>query len=179
MKTAIRARHSLAQVFGASKVDKPVDDFYSSGQAQLCPPDRSAHISNHDAVHIDVCTIFPFYIPKMRSRSLTTLEPQSTGIRAKVFERAQNSQRRSLETGFEAACRKAQKKGRKPPTKREYYHDHWGTPYAIGFPFLAVPVLVAAGAGYYFASNPSSMPEGTGMHGGRFIFLQSQLTSTF
>jgi hypothetical protein len=50
--SAIRSKHisSSAKLFGTSKHEKILNDFYDSGAAKLCPPDNSAHISSHNAV---------------------------------------------------------------------------------------------------------------------------------
>ncbi|KAH7034662.1 uncharacterized protein B0I36DRAFT_82922 [Microdochium trichocladiopsis] len=51
---AIRTSHtsSVGRLFGASRSEKVADSFYDSGQAKLCPPDNSAHISAHNSVVI-------------------------------------------------------------------------------------------------------------------------------
>lgn len=140
LRTVIRYRHSAAVVFGQAKLDKPVDDWYLSNQAKHCDPRNSAHISTHNSVRIN-----------------------ETEVRAKLFNRARESQRRALDNAYLKACAKSKKKGRKPPTKDQYYHDHWGHPHSYVLPFLAVPVVIAGGA--YYAGEVDSMNAGAGQPG--------------
>jgi len=127
-------------VFGQAKHDKPVDDFYLSGRASQCHPSNSAHISTHNVVRIN-----------------------ETAVRAALFNRARESQRRALDNAYLRACTKAKKKGRKPPVKDDYVHSHWDHPYFYALPFLAVPIVIAGGV--YYASEIDSMHEGNGQPG--------------
>jgi hypothetical protein len=86
---------SIGRVLGTSKQERISDTFHSSGAARLCPPDNSAHISSHNS------------------------------IKMVVAKQAQTVFNTRLDIQYEKACRRAEKKGRKIPSRQDYY-DHWG-----------------------------------------------------
>ncbi|SPO00748.1 related to large-conductance mechanosensitive channel [Cephalotrichum gorgonifer] len=103
----VRARDST--LFGLSSHDKVVDAFHSSGAAQRCPPDNSAHVSAHSSVNI---------------------------AKIAAMVRAEARYRANLTTEFERARKRAAKKGREIESEKEYY-DHWGQRYSMFGPWVA------------------------------------------
>ena len=86
------------------------DKFYESGQADMCPPDNSAHISSHNAVRTnDEALLASNQIEKVQNRMRAV-------------------QNKRLEDNYQKACKRAEKKGRKLPPKDQYY-NHWGYSY--------------------------------------------------
>ncbi|KAM5355078.1 hypothetical protein ACJ41O_001724 [Fusarium nematophilum] len=108
---SVRASHisSVSKVFKMSKSEKVADKFYDSGAANLCPPDNSAHISSHNAVRAPDPDV-PAHLAK------------------KIQGRLRDMHERRLEENYQKACKRAEKKGRKLPPKKQYY-DHWGYSY--------------------------------------------------
>ena len=98
---AIRIRHqsSTAKMLGLSKHDKVNDSFYNSGTAQMCPPDNSAHISSHNSVHVE-----------------------HSALMALTHERLRLRRKMEIDRAYDKACKRAAKKGRKPPPKEDYYY---------------------------------------------------------
>ncbi|KAH8596636.1 hypothetical protein B0O99DRAFT_685632 [Bisporella sp. PMI_857] len=137
---AIRVRHSsnTGKILGTSKHEKVSNDFYSSGAANLCPPNNSAHISSHNAVHA-----------------------KQSAIKAATFERLRRRRQMELDDAYKKACKRAEKKGRKPPSRDECYYGAWGYPYMMYGPYMAMPMY----GGAYYAGDPCTMNTGTGMHG--------------
>lgn len=103
-ETAIRSSHisTMGSVL-KSKDHKVAEQFYTSGAANLCPPDNSAHISAHNAVRFD--------------------DAQSSTERAR---RARHEQK--VEENYQKAKKRAEKSGRQLPPRDEYY-SHWGYSY--------------------------------------------------
>lgn len=116
---AVRAAgtSSVSRLLGASSQDKIAQGFHESGRASLCPPDRSAHVSAHNAVR----QLQPRGAPFTRQEKL-------------LYHRRERQQRQ-LELNYQKACRRAQRKGRKLPPRDEYY-DHWGYQYYMYSPFM-------------------------------------------
>ena len=104
----------------------------------MCPPDNSAHISSHNAVRVE-----------------------ESAVRALTLERMQMRRKMELEAAYEKACKRAEKKGRKPPPRDEYYYGPWGYPYLMYGPFMAVPMY----GGMYYAGDPCAMNVGAGSSG--------------
>lgn len=143
----IRASHisSVGQILGMSKNEKIAEAFYTSGQADLCPPDRSAHISSHNAVKV---------VDADKRRQL-------------VHQRSHNAQVARLEENYKRAQRRAQKRGRQIPPRDEYYL-HWGYPYLMYGPWVypvyyttpiypgCDPITTQAGTGYVGACAAGS-----------------------
>lgn len=113
----IRTTHisSVGKLLGASKNEKVADNFHTSGAASLCPPDKSAHISSHNAVKYAEGTT-------------------NTGQRRVRAQIAAAYQAR-LDDQYAKAKRRAEKKGRKIPPKEQYY-DHWGYSYYAYGPYM-------------------------------------------
>jgi hypothetical protein len=137
---AIRTRHvsTGGRIFGKSKHEKLTNAFYDSGAAKLCPPDKSAHISSHNAV---------------QTNEDATL--RSVRWRLRAMRKTQ------LEDAHIKACKRAKTKGRPVPTKDEYYYGAWGYPYMMYGPYMAFPMY----GGIYYAGDPCTMVTGTGMAG--------------
>lgn len=135
---AIRAKHisSSAKIFGTSKHEKVLDNFYNSGAAKLCPPDNSAHISSHSAVKA--------------SESATMERVNATLRKRREIE---------LDDAYKKACKRAQAKGRPVPARDQYYYGY-GYPYMMMYPYMCVPMY----GGVYYA-DPYCMPMGAGMAG--------------
>ena len=104
----------------------------------MCPPDNSAHISSHNAVHVE-----------------------ESAIRALTLERMQLRRKMELDIAYGKACKRAEKKGRKPPPRDEYYYGAWGYPYLMYGPYMAMPMY----GGMYYAGDPCAMNVGAGHPG--------------
>lgn len=135
---AIRSKHisSSAKIFGTSKHEKILNNFYDSGAAKLCPPDNSAHISSHNAVKIN-----------------------EDATRALVFGALRKRREKELDDAYQKACKRAKSKGRTIPPRDQYYYGPWGYPYMMYGPWMCYPV-----GGMYYA-DPCMMPMGVGMAG--------------
>lgn len=123
---------SLSRFLGVSNQEKVSQNFHDSGRASLCPPDKSAHISAHNAV---------------RNSAQETVSK---------FSRLR--QHRQLELNYEKACKRAEKKGRKLPPREQYY-DHWGYQYYMYSPFI-YPMYFTPGL--YPGWDPGFVSSGTG-----------------
>lgn len=123
---------SLSNMLGVSNQGKVTQNFYDSGQANLCPPDKSAHISAHNAV---------------RNQSLD-----------KVKNYSKERQQRQLEHNYEKARKRAQRKGRELPPRDQYY-DHWGYQYYMYSPFV-YPMYFTPGL--YYGWDPGFVSTGAG-----------------
>lgn len=126
---------SLSRMLGVSTQERVTQDFHNSGQANLCPPDKSAHISAHNAVR-----------------------PQAPSARDRVRDYARARQYRQLELNYEKACRRAGKKGRALPPREQYY-DHWGYQYYMYSPFV-YPLYFTPGL--YYGWDPGFVASGGG-----------------
>lgn len=127
--------NSVSRVLGVSSQDKAAESFHTSGQAQFCPPDKSAHISSHNAVRAGT-------------------DMSSTRDRLAAY--ARDRKYRQLELNYEKARRRAEKKGRKLPPRDEYY-DHWGYSYFMYSPFI-YPMYFTPGM--YYGWDPGYVSSG-------------------
>lgn len=128
---------TVSRILGVSNQDKAAQSFLSSGRAELCPPDKSAHISAHNAV---------------RQTSATS------SIHSRVTGYQQARQQRQLEINYEKACKRAKKKGRTLPPRDEYY-NHWGYQYYMYSPFV-YPLYFTPGL--YYGWDPGFVNTGSG-----------------
>ncbi len=135
---AIRASHvsAVSGLFGArqTKHEKISDAFHSS-KANLCLPDQSAHISTHNA------------IPEAPE---SAYDPR-TARRHKVEERQRLAMEKQLNDAYEKACKRAIKKGRQPPQKKEFREKHYGFEHASAYPYrnyYATPFMYPYGLYY-------------------------------
>ncbi len=123
------------------------DTFHASGAAQLCPPDNSAHISSHNAVQ-----------PQPDPTAKLTRDEQ---YRQQVDMRRAAAYRRSIDSAYAKAEKRAAKKGRKIPPREQYY-DHWGYPYvyygAYVSPIWWAPGMYSYAGPGYIASCGSGTP---------------------
>lgn len=126
---------SISRVLGVSGQDKVAQNFHDSGKASLCPPDKSAHISAHNAVR-----------------------EHTADARNQVTSYSRERQHRQLELNYEKACKRAQKKGRKLPPRDQYY-DHWGYQYYMYSPFI-YPLYFTPGL--YYGWDPGFVSTGAG-----------------
>lgn len=133
----IRSAHigSVSRALGMSDQDKAAESFHTSGQAQFCPPDKSAHISSHNAVRA---------------------APDLSSARDRLTAYARDRKYRQLELNYEKARRRAEKKGRKVPPRDEYY-DHWGYSYFMYSPFI-YPMYFTPGM--YYGWDPGYVSSG-------------------
>ncbi|KAF7543120.1 hypothetical protein G7Z17_g10998 [Cylindrodendrum hubeiense] len=129
---SVRTSHisSIGKVLGISSNEKIDEKFHTSGVANLCPPDNSAHISSHNAVKLDLSG-----------------ETKADAVR----RYAQDAHQRRLEESYQKACKRAEKKGRKLPPREQYY-DHWGYSYYMYgpwmYPMYFTPGMYYAAPGY-------------------------------
>jgi hypothetical protein len=84
-----------------------MDRFYESPAALNCRPDKSAHISAHNAVRVE-----------------------------KLYNHSKKVHEAKLEEAYLKAQKRAAKKGRKLPARDEYY-NHWGYTYYMYGPWMA------------------------------------------
>jgi hypothetical protein len=133
----VRASHinSVSRALGVSDQDKTTESFHASGQAQLCPPDKSAHISSHNAVRAP---------------------PDASSAKERLTAYARDRKYRQLELNYEKARRRAEKKGRRLPPRDEYY-DHWGYSYFMYSPFI-YPMYFTPGM--YYGWDPGYVSSG-------------------
>lgn len=134
----IRASNTgtVSRILGVSNQDKAAQNFLASGRAELCPPDKSAHISAHNAVRQNPTTSFHAY----------------------VVQQQHARQQRQLELNYEKACKRAKKKGRTLPPRDEYY-NHWGYQYYMYSPFV-YPLYFTPGL--YYGWDPGFVSTGSG-----------------
>nr|UWK20117.1 hypothetical protein TPOLY_g2 [Trichoderma polysporum] len=125
----------LGKLLGVSTNDKLAESLHTPGVADTCPPDKSAHISFHNAVK--------------------TVE---TAGRKKVTAQARKRHRQWLEQEYKKAAKRAEKKGRTFPAK-ENYCSRWGAQYSMYGPYPFPPWFVP---GMYYGWDPSIVPNGTG-----------------
>ncbi|KAI0003470.1 hypothetical protein F4779DRAFT_601953 [Xylariaceae sp. FL0662B] len=139
---SIRAAHvsSVGKILGMSKNEKVSESFHASGQASLCPPDNSAHISAHNSV---------------RFRDVDR-------YRDMVHRQLHLSHQMHLDENYKKAQKRAQKKGRELPPRDEYYHMYWGYPYMPYAPYV-YPMYVTPGV--YPYSDPGTAVMGSGAQG--------------
>ncbi|KAI1082080.1 hypothetical protein F5B20DRAFT_534317 [Whalleya microplaca] len=136
---SIRAAHvsSVGKIFGVSKNEKISESFHASGQANLCPPDNSAHISAHNSVKFQD-------VDKYRDS---------------VRRRLHLSHQMHLDENYEKAQKRAKKKGRQLPPRDEYYYMYWGYPYMLYAPYV-YPMYVTPGI--YPCGDPGVAAMGSG-----------------
>lgn len=119
------------------------EKFHSSGQAQLHPPDNSAHISSHNAVKI-------------------APDPNVAKPPKELVERTLAARhRRRIDEAYAKAQKRAQQKGREIPSKDQYY-THWGYPYVVYGPYM-YPVWYSPAV--YGVSPSITAVCGTGANG--------------
>lgn len=133
---------SLMRTLGMSTQDRLTQDFYGSGRAQMCPPDKSAHLSAHNAVHVPA---------------------NGNTITDKLRRAARERQRRQLELDYQKARKRAEKNGRTLPPRDEYY-NHWGYSYYMYSPFM-YPMYFSPGV-YYGGTDPGLLGGSTYGWGG-------------
>lgn len=138
---SIRARHvsTISKLFNDDKHDKVADEFYSSGRAKLCPPEKGAHISTHNSM--------PAY---------STTDPVYQVVQDRYAARA----RKVLEESFEKACKRAKKRGRPLPERKKFEEEHFGYKKRNDYPYVNTynsPFMYPYGL-YY-------IPMGTGSYG--------------
>ncbi|TAQ86885.1 hypothetical protein B7494_g4772, partial [Chlorociboria aeruginascens] len=138
---AIRSRHieQSSKIFGTSKHEKVLDKFYDSGNAKLCTPSNSAHVSSHPSVR--------------------TIQ---SDIRERVFAAKTLQRKRELDNAYKRAVQRAKAKGRRVPDRGDYYGSAWGYPYMMYGPYMA-PIYGYGGV--YYAGDPCTMAQGTGVVG--------------
>ncbi|KAG6025481.1 hypothetical protein E4U41_001510 [Claviceps citrina] len=117
----------MASLVRSAKGDKYIEKFYQSGRAELCPPDNSAHISAHNAVHSSEADDRMTVLGHMRLR-----------------------QEMKMDQNYKKACRRAEKKGRSLPPREEYY-THWGYAYFMYSPAMYPTYL---SPGMYYGWDP-------------------------
>ncbi|ORY57814.1 uncharacterized protein BCR38DRAFT_354067 [Pseudomassariella vexata] len=135
---SIRSSHisSMGKLLGVSKNEKIAENFYTSGQANMCPPDKSAHISAHNAVKMDT-------------------DVSRDSIQAATYRSVHLAQVARIDENYKKAKRRAAKKGRTIPPRDEYYY-YWGYPYMVYGPWM-YPVT----PGFYYA-DPCTAAIGSG-----------------
>ncbi|KAG8157449.1 hypothetical protein KVR01_012833 [Diaporthe batatas] len=127
--------NTVGRALGMSDQDKAAESFHASGQARLCPPDRSAHISSHNAVRAP---------------------PAASSVRDRLAAHARDRKYQQLELSYHKACRRAERKGRKLPPRDQYY-DHWGYSYYMYGPFM-YPMYFTPGM--YYGWDPGYVSSG-------------------
>jgi hypothetical protein len=105
--SAIRTSNmsTMTRIMRLDPQEKVTEAFYSSGKATQCPPDKSAHISSHNAV---------------------TFHESTARERVQAQSKARYNEK--LEKNYLKAQKRAEKKGRKLPDRDDYY-AHWGYSY--------------------------------------------------
>jgi len=104
--------------------------------SKICDPNKTPHVSAHNAV---------------KAKSLAA-------DKIAVIKAAQ------LETFYQKACRRAQKKGRKPPARDEYMYAYaWGFPLYMPYyaPYMGDPCVTTG----MYAGNPACMNLSVGAPG--------------
>ncbi|TVY85990.1 Glycine-rich domain-containing protein, partial [Lachnellula willkommii] len=134
---ALHSKHisDSSKLFGTSKHERALDNFYNSGAAKLCPPSNSAHISAHSAVKVE----------------------ETDRIKAAVAEGLRRRRQATLDGAYEKARKRARAKGRDIPPRDEYYYGAWGYPYMMYGPYMSMGMM---GGGMYYAGDPCVMPVG-------------------
>lgn len=127
--------NTVGRVLGVSDQDKAAENFHASGQAAFCPPDKSAHISSHNAVRAP---------------------PDLSSTKERLTAYARDRRYRQLELNYEKARRRAEKKGRRLPPRDQYY-DHWGYSYYMYSPFI-YPMYFTPGM--YYGWDPGYVSSG-------------------
>lgn len=137
---AIRAKHvsTVSSLLGSSKHEKITDSFHASGTANMCPPDKSAHISAHNAMPVEY-----------------------SELHSRTREHMTRTREKQLDDAYERACKRAIKKGRKPPEKERFVNERWGYGYYGYYPYTGAYLWMTPGLYYY----PMMMPMGVGMYG--------------
>ncbi|KAK0657793.1 hypothetical protein B0T16DRAFT_402554 [Cercophora newfieldiana] len=102
----------MGKILGISNQEKVSESFHASGAAKLCPPSNSAHISSHNSVKAHHDPMAPTSLSRMVQRQMAEL------------------QRKRLDAAYAKAQKRAAKKGRTIPPRKDYY-DHWGYPFAV------------------------------------------------
>ena len=123
---AIRAKNisSTTKLFGASKHEKALSDFYESGRAQKCLHNNSAHISAHNAVKIS---------------DAETKEAVAEALRKK--------RHRELEDAYGKACERGKAKGWPMPPRDSYLPPYMSSGMMTGVYFAGDPCVMPMGKG--------------------------------
>ncbi|KAF6803226.1 alpha-ketoglutarate-dependent sulfonate dioxygenase [Colletotrichum sojae] len=133
----VRSQHELnsSSVFGRTKGQKAqppaIETFEST--AKPTDPSVSVHISTHNAVRSD-----------------------ETPRHKQMRRQQRNMYRMRLDAAYDRASRRAAKKGKKLPSREEYY-AHWGSRYHMYGPCMYPAYLTA---GIYQAGDPGIMHAG-------------------
>ncbi|KAI1771974.1 hypothetical protein F4818DRAFT_454190 [Hypoxylon cercidicola] len=140
---SVRAAHinSVGSVLRVSRNEKISESFHASGQASLCPPDNSAHISAHNSVR---------YSDVDRSRD-------------QAHRRMHALHQEHLDKNYSKAQKRARKKGRELPPRDEYYYSYWGYPYMLYGPYVYPLYFTPA---CYPCGDPGAATSGQGAQGG-------------
>ncbi|KAL6890448.1 hypothetical protein GGI43DRAFT_415921, partial [Trichoderma evansii] len=125
----------LGKMLGVSSNDKLSDAFHASGVAETHSPGTSAHISFHNVVK--------------------TIE---TADRQKLTARVRARQHQWLDQEYKKAAKRAEKKGRTLPPKKDYF-TLWGTNYTMYGPYPFPPWFAP---GIYYGWDPSIVHNGVG-----------------
>ncbi|KAL6871699.1 hypothetical protein HDV57DRAFT_511645 [Trichoderma longibrachiatum] len=125
----------LGSLLGLSSNSRLSEAFHKSEAAGACQPDKSAHISFHNAVR--------------------TIE---TADRKKVTARARARQRQWFEQEYQKAAKRSERKGRPMPPKEEYF-TNWGAQYSMYGPYPFPPWFAP---GMYYGWDPSTVHNGPG-----------------
>ncbi|UKZ86598.1 uncharacterized protein TrAFT101_002424 [Trichoderma asperellum] len=125
----------LGKMLGVSTNDKLSDTFHASGEVETHSSSKSAHVSFHNAVQ--------------------TIE---TADRKKVTARVRVRQRQWLDQEYKKAAKRAEKKGRTLPPKKDYL-SQWGTNFIMNGPYPFPPLFVP---GIYYGWDPAVVHNGVG-----------------
>ncbi|KAI1761252.1 hypothetical protein GGR53DRAFT_525277 [Hypoxylon sp. FL1150] len=140
---SVRAAHinSVGSVLRMSKNEKISESFHTSGQASLCPPDNSAHISAHNSVRF------------------SDLDQSRDQVRRRMHQ----LHLEHLDKSYAKAQKRARKKGRELPPREEYYYSYWGYPFMLYGPYVTPIYLTPA---CYPCGDPGAATTGQGGIGG-------------
>ncbi|EHK24078.1 uncharacterized protein TRIVIDRAFT_113758, partial [Trichoderma virens Gv29-8] len=127
-----------SELLGMSTNEKLSESFHKSEAAETFPPDKSPHISFHNAVN--------------------TVE---TADRRRVTARVRARQRQWLDQEYKKAAKRAEKKGREFPPKEDYF-TLWGAQYTINGPYPFHPWFTPA---LYYGWDPYTIHNGQGAWG--------------
>ncbi|KAM7186669.1 hypothetical protein V8F20_011302 [Naviculisporaceae sp. PSN 640] len=144
---AIRASHisSVSSALGLSRQERIAENFHDTQAAGLCPPDRSAHISAHNAVRTQYADGLETLAKRTRVGDDTAWSAQLANTRRRVMAQMAALHKKRVEEGYKRAKKRAEKKGRTIPARgkekglgaekeEDMYHDHWGYPYYYYWP---------------------------------------------
>ncbi|KAI1262938.1 hypothetical protein F5Y18DRAFT_146629 [Xylariaceae sp. FL1019] len=133
---SVRSSHSRFSIGTLIRGDRVTEGFHNSGQAALCPPDNSAHISAHNSVQVE----------------------NVSDKRKAVHDRLHKAHQQRLEHNYERARRRAKRKGRDLPPRDEYYGYYWGAPYLYYGPYVYPAFYVCP----VYYNSPGVVVSGSG-----------------